>query len=142
MGPVGALLVGFVASAADLAHSRQEVVGTLLYAAPEQTGMVKRPVDGRADLFSFGVVLYELLTGELPVGRFKLPSERVPGLDPRVDAVVARLLENEPEARYARASEVCQALEALVTTVSASCSSRVAAARAATWTSPPARWTR
>ncbi|HZH77708.1 MAG TPA: serine/threonine-protein kinase [Archangium sp.] len=92
-------------------------MGTLNYMAPEQRRDAKN-VDGRADLFSFGVVLYELLTGELPVGRFKLPSERVPGLDPRVDEVVARLLENEPEARYARASEVCQALEALVTTVS------------------------
>ena len=42
----------------------------------------------------------------------------MPGLDPRLDAVVARLLETDPEARYARASEVCQALEALVTSVS------------------------
>jgi len=92
-------------------------MGTLNYMAPEQRRDAKN-VDGRADLFSFGVVLYELLTGELPVGRFKLPSERVPGLDPRVDEVVARLLENEPEARYARAAEVCHALESLVTTVS------------------------
>jgi serine/threonine-protein kinase len=92
-------------------------MGTLNYMAPEQRRDAKS-VDGRADLFSFGVVLYELLTGQLPVGRFKLPSERVPGLDPRVDEVVARLLENEPEARYARASEVCHALEALITTAS------------------------
>ncbi|HEX8818556.1 MAG TPA: serine/threonine-protein kinase [Archangium sp.] len=89
-------------------------MGTLNYMAPEQRRDAKN-VDGRADLFSFGVVLYEMLTGELPVGRFKLPSERVPGLDSRVDEVVGRLLENEPEARYARATEVCQALEALVT---------------------------
>ncbi|HEX8437932.1 serine/threonine-protein kinase [Archangium sp.] len=92
-------------------------MGTLNYMAPEQRRDAKN-VDGRADLFSFGVVLYELLTGELPVGRFKLPSERVPGLDARLDAVVARLLENAPEARYARAAEVCQALEGLVTSVS------------------------
>ncbi|PTL85675.1 serine/threonine-protein kinase [Vitiosangium sp. GDMCC 1.1324] len=92
-------------------------MGTLNYMAPEQRRDAKN-VDGRADLFSFGVVLYEMLTGELPVGRFKLPSERVPGLDSRVDAVVARLLENEPGARYARAAEVCQALEALVTSIS------------------------
>ena len=89
-------------------------MGTLNYMSPEQRRDAKN-VDGRADLFSFGVVLYELLTGELPVGRFKLPSERVAGLDSRVDAVVARLLENDPEARYARASEVCRELEALVT---------------------------
>jgi eukaryotic-like serine/threonine-protein kinase len=92
-------------------------MGTLNYMSPEQRRDAKN-VDGRADLFSFGVVLYELLTGELPVGRFKLPSERVSGLDARVDAVVARLLENEPEARYARASEVCQELEALITNTS------------------------
>jgi serine/threonine-protein kinase len=92
-------------------------MGTLNYMSPEQRRDAKN-VDGRADLFSFGVVLYELLTGELPVGRFKLPSERVPGLDARVDAVVARLLENEPEARYARASEVCQELEALISNTS------------------------
>ncbi len=88
-------------------------MGTLNYMAPEQRRDA-RSVDGRADLFSFGVVLYELLTGELPVGRFKPPSVKVPGLDARVDEVVERLLENEPESRYARASEVCHELEALV----------------------------
>jgi serine/threonine-protein kinase len=92
-------------------------MGTLNYMAPEQRRDAKN-VDGRADLFSLGVVLYEALTGELPVGRFRLPSQRVPGLDPRVDAVVERLLENEPDSRYAQASEVCKALEALVSTTS------------------------
>ncbi|MFY0523007.1 serine/threonine-protein kinase [Archangium gephyra] len=92
-------------------------MGTLNYMAPEQRRDAKN-VDGRADLFSFGVVLYEMLTGEIPVGRFKLPSERVQGLDARVDEVVARLLENEPDARYAKAAEVCQALEGLVSSTS------------------------
>ncbi len=87
-------------------------MGTLNYMAPEQRRDAKH-VDGRADLFSLGVVLYELLTGQLPVGRFRLPSERNPELDPRVDAVVARLLENEPDARYPSAAEACAALEVL-----------------------------
>ncbi|QRN93050.1 serine/threonine protein kinase [Archangium violaceum] len=92
-------------------------MGTINYMAPEQRRDAKN-VDGRADLFSFGVVLYEMLTGELPVGRFKLPSERVEGLDARVDDVVARLLENEPEARYLKAAEVCRELESLVSSTS------------------------
>ncbi|KFE70503.1 serine/threonine-protein kinase [Hyalangium minutum] len=88
-------------------------MGTLNYMAPEQRRDAKN-VDGRADLFSLGVMAYEVLTGELPVGRFRMPSERVQGLDPRVDEVVARLLENEPDARYATAGEVCAALEAVL----------------------------
>ncbi|WP_375759319.1 protein kinase [Corallococcus exercitus] len=101
-------------------------MGTLNYMAPEQRRDAKN-VDGRADLFSLGVMMYEALTGELPVGRFKLPSERVRGLDPRLDPVVERLLETDREARYATASEVCEALEALV---SASSSPHVAPASA------------
>lgn len=88
-------------------------MGTLNYMAPEQRRDA-RSVDGRADLFSLGVMVYEVLTGELPVGRFRMPSERVQGLDPRVDEVVARLLENEPDARYATAGEVCTAFEAVL----------------------------
>lgn len=90
-------------------------MGTLNYMAPEQRRDAKN-VDGRADLFSLGVLFYELLTGELPIGRFRLPSERVQGLDPRLDPILSRLLENEPEHRYATASEVIAALEPLVTT--------------------------
>ncbi|RKH46352.1 serine/threonine-protein kinase [Corallococcus llansteffanensis] len=92
-------------------------MGTLNYMAPEQRRDAKN-VDGRADLFSLGVMMYEALTGELPVGRFKLPSQRVRGMDPRVDPVVERLLETDREARYATATEVCEALEALVSSTS------------------------
>src|SRR4051794_294272 len=42
------------------------VTGTLLYSAPEQTGMLKRAVDGRSDLYALGVVLFECVTGQTP----------------------------------------------------------------------------
>jgi serine/threonine protein kinase len=42
------------------------IAGTLSYMAPEQTGRMNRSVDSRSDLYSFGVLLYEMLTGSLP----------------------------------------------------------------------------
>ncbi len=88
-------------------------MGTVNYMAPEQRRDAKH-VDHRADLYSFGVMLYEMLTGELPMGRFKLPSEKVEGLDGRLDEVVGALLEPEPNHRPARAGEVAQQLEELI----------------------------
>lgn len=87
-------------------------MGTAHYMAPEQRRDAKN-VDGRADLYSLGVMLYELITNELPVGRFATPREKVPDTDPSLDEMVLRLLEQDPAKRPDRASEVAELLESL-----------------------------
>jgi len=91
-----------------------EVMGTPAYMAPEQ---IEHPleVDHRADIYSLGVVFYQMLTGELPLGKFAPPSSRVRGvrIDVRLDDVVLRALEKEPELRYQQASEVKTQVETI-----------------------------
>jgi hypothetical protein len=72
--------------------------------APEQVEK-PRTVDHRADIYSLGVVFYEMLTGELPLGKFAPPSHKVQ-IDVRLDDVVLRALEKEPQRRYQQVSQV------------------------------------
>jgi tetratricopeptide (TPR) repeat protein len=94
------------------------VVGTVSYMAPEQA--LGRPLDHRADLFSFGIVLFELLTAQMPFDG-TTPTEIIDhilhetppavsrytaGVPPALDAVVARALEKDPDFRYQSAREM------------------------------------
>ncbi len=83
---------------------RGAVLGSPHYMAPEQ---FESPgdVDQRADIYSLGVIFYELLTGELPIGRFALPSEKRE-MDARIDAIVLRTLQKERQARFQTADEM------------------------------------
>jgi eukaryotic-like serine/threonine-protein kinase len=91
-----------------------QVMGTPQYMAPEQVSH-PQAVDHRADIYSLGVVFYQMLTGELPAGRFAPPSKKVQ-IDVRLDEVVLRALEKEPERRYQQASELKTHVETIVTT--------------------------
>jgi tRNA A-37 threonylcarbamoyl transferase component Bud32 len=109
----------------------KDVVGTPHYMAPEQ---IEEPgkVDHRADIFSLGVVFYEMLTGELPLGKFQPPSSKVQ-IDVRLDEVVLRALAKEPERRY---QQVCQVKTAVETITNSD--GKGSAATPAAPSSPPA----
>lgn len=97
-------------AAASMLTATGTRLGTLRYMAPEQ--LDGTAVDHRADVYSLGVVFYEMLTGQVPMGQFPMPSEKA-GTDPRIDDVILRTLAREPDGRYQEASEIESELKSL-----------------------------
>jgi tRNA A-37 threonylcarbamoyl transferase component Bud32 len=112
LGAVDAAGKGGGASARE--NATQTAVGTPGYSAPEQKTDPQR-VDSRADIYSLGVVFYEMLTGELPGKRIEPPSRKVQ-IDVRLDDVVLRALESDPERRYQQASVFKTQVETIAST--------------------------
>ena len=103
-------LVRLVDSAAgDAGHTvTGTVIGTPEYMSPEQMRGID--VDRRADIYSLGVMLYEMLCREVPRGVFDPPSSRVPGIAKGMDDVVTTAMQQEPGRRYQSTPEMKTAL--------------------------------
>ncbi len=84
------------------------VLGTYDFMSPEQKA--GNPVDLRTDIYAVGVIIYSMLTGRKPEGRFSLPSKIIPELSHKWDLIVDKCLQNLPEDRFQSAAEVIQAI--------------------------------
>jgi serine/threonine protein kinase len=105
-----------------------DIVATLHYAAPEQFEMRSGDLDRRVDVYALGCVLYEMLTGRVPLKGESVaafwhviqseipapPSREVAGIPPRVDAVLAKALSKRREDRYDSAGELARAARAAI----------------------------
>ena len=114
--PGGAVAAGSTAkpaSSSDLTDA-SKVMGTPQYMSPEQIA-APGEVDHRADIYALGVVFYQMLTGELPGKQIEPPSKKV-HIDVRLDEVVLRALEHNPELRYQQASVLKTQVETIATT--------------------------
>src|ERR1700754_2906588 len=117
-------LTGF-GIASRLPHERQApappeiIAGTLAYMAPEQTGRMNRSIDARSDLYSFGVTLYQMLTGALPflaadplewvhchIAQQPTPPSELATVPEPISAIVMKLLAKIAEERYQTAAGV------------------------------------
>lgn len=89
-------------------------MGTPDFVAPEAL-IAGIPLDGRADLYAIGVMLYQMLTGEIPRGIWTMPGSRM-GTDPRFDAIIAKAMQTDREARYQSAMEIRRDLDTILGT--------------------------
>lgn len=95
------------------ATSASVVMGTPYYMSPEQLRN-SRDVDARADLYSMGVVLYELLTGDMPTGVPKPASQMLKDVPPALDVIIARCVDPDRNKRFNSAAELRGALRPII----------------------------
>jgi serine/threonine-protein kinase len=131
-------------------------IGSPHYVSPEQAS--GRAATPRSDVYSLGIVLYELLTGKRPFEgdnataiaiahveqKPEPPSGHVPGLDPALDALVLRCLAKDPDARFDNGAELAAALENpnLVAATTVGASADLDGSEAGYWIEPPSLWKR
>ncbi len=125
------------------------LLGSPQYMAPEQ--IIGQPLDHRADIFSLGLVLYEMLTGarpfqgnDIPELTFKVanlpaapPSHLAPDLPPVIDFIIARALKKRPDDRYSSATELAKDLLAAMSDVRAAEAASAERASSATMPNAP-----
>jgi formylglycine-generating enzyme required for sulfatase activity len=80
--------------------------------APEQS--MGKEVDARADIFALGVVFYQMLVGQVPMGKFRLPSEVLRGIPKQTDGIIEGCLESDPNDRYEGLKELSEAINRVV----------------------------
>ncbi len=113
-------------------------MGTPDFVAPEAF-IPGVPLDGRADLYAIGVMLYQMLTGEIPRGIWTLPGMKI-GTDPRFDAIITKAMQTDREVRYQTATDIRRDLDTILTLPrSALIAQQQAAAEAAAQASREAR---
>ncbi|MGJ8655035.1 MAG: serine/threonine protein kinase [Akkermansiaceae bacterium] len=97
----------------SLVSASGDKFGTAEYSAPEfwANGAL---IDHRADIFSLGVLLYEVLTGARPAGVFRMPSEIKPDLDPRLDEVIVRAMQELPDHRFQSCEAFMEAIQDVI----------------------------
>ncbi len=105
-----------LAKQSDTAHALTKTnmtMGTPDFVAPEAliSGV---PLDGRVDLYAIGVMLYQMLTGDIPRGMWKMPGARL-GTDPRFDAIIEKAMQTDREARYQSAADLRRDLDSIMT---------------------------
>ena len=144
-GTVKVMDFGLARNASDMstASSAGEIVGTIAYLPPER--FLGKSADARGDLYSVGVMLYETFTGTLPfksdnddivavifghVNEPPAPPRTINrGVPPEIEKIILKLLEKDPDKRYASADEVVAELNALLTGVPATAPASGAAER-------------